>query len=349
MSLQTYGWSPFFESHFSGLREEGLSPARVLSESHEVYTLALADQEARGELTGRLRFMAESREELPVVGDWVAVRAFPGDGLCIIQMVLPRQSLLARRAAGTEGDRQPLAANVDEVWILGSMNRDFNPSRFERYVALVRGCGLDPVVLLSKADLVPERARREEMLRRLPDQFRAHLISSTTGEGLDGLRAALVPGRTVALLGSSGAGKSTLINALAGSQVRVTGDIREGDARGRHTTTSRDLVLLPAGGLILDSPGLREAGLAGALSEDAGFDDITKLGESCRFRDCRHEGEPGCSVQLAVAAGELGLRRLESFRKLRKEAEYFEMREATSASFVEKSRWKAIHKMLKKL
>ncbi|MCG3191616.1 MAG: putative ribosome biogenesis GTPase RsgA [Thermoanaerobaculia bacterium] len=349
MSLQTYGWSMCFESHFAPYRAEGFQPARVVTESHEIYTLALGESEIRGELTGRLRFMADSREELPVTGDWVAARAFPGEDLSIIHAVLPRQTLLCRRAAGTEGERQPLAANVDAAWILGSMNRDFNPSRLERYLALVTGCGIAPLVLLSKSDLVPEASARAEILGQLPASVCPHLVSSKTGEGLDRLRRELAPGRTIALLGSSGAGKSTLINALAGAELRLTGEIRDADQRGRHTTTSRDLVVLPGGGLILDSPGLREAGLASGLTAEDGFGDISALGESCRFRDCRHEAEPGCSVRAAVELGELDARRLENFRKLRKEAEFFELREATSASFVEKSRWKAIHKMVKKL
>jgi ribosome biogenesis GTPase len=286
---------------------------------------------------------------LPVAGDWVAVRAFPGDGLAIIHAVLPRMSLLARRAAGSESQKQPLAANVDAAWILTSVNGDLNVSRIERYVALVTACGVTPLAILSKADLLKTEAEREAALASLGARLSAVLISSKTGEGIPRLEAELSPGKTVVLLGSSGAGKSTLINSLAGGAIRRTAEIREEDAKGRHTTTSRDLIVLPSGGLIIDSPGLREAGLAGGAGDDGGFSDIADLADSCQFRDCRHEAEPGCAVRSAVHAGSLDNRRLENFLKLRREAEYFELRESTSASFAEKTRWKSIHKMVKKM
>jgi ribosome biogenesis GTPase len=253
----------------------------------------------------------------PVAGDWCAC---DGDGQ--IRAVLPRRGLLERRAAGPVDEGQILASHVDLALILIPLEADLRLRRLDRYLALCAGGDVEPVVLLSKADLVSNPEEAAEAVGRAYPTCRVIAFSSVAGQGLDDLRALLSAGRSAVLLGSSGVGKSTLANTLAGREVMQTGEVRGGDGKGRHTTSHRELILLPSGGMLLDTPGLREVGLwVDAASVDAVFEDLAEMAQSCRFGDCRHQGEPGCALRQSVDDGDVDEDRLDSYLKLRAEAD----------------------------
>jgi len=337
MELRELGWDSFFESSFSTLtrNHESVVPARVVAEHREIYRLAAARGELSAELLGKLRYQAETREDLPVTGDWVAAQEFPGEAKGIIHAVLPRRTRLARKAAGERTEVQLVAANVDTLFVVTSLNADFNPRRLERYVAFALESGVAPVIVLTKADLVPDPSPFVREVGLVAPGRAVHVISARTGAGLDALREHLVPGRTVAFVGSSGVGKTTLVNLFEGG-TRAVREVRDGDDRGRHATTARELVVLPGGGLLLDTPGMRElTPWEGGEALSGTFSEIDALANGCRFRDCRHQGEPGCAVAGAVPPD-----RLASHAKLRRETERLAELRSSSASLVEKRRWK---------
>ncbi len=344
MRLRDFGWDPFFETAFEPFRAAGFAPGRVASESREIYEVWTAGGALRAELAGRLRYRAESREDLPAVGDWVAVQAFPDDALAVVHAVLPRKSRLVRKAAGPRAEPQVVGANVDPVFLVTALDRDFNLRRLERYLAVVLDGGCRPVVVLSKADLAGEVEARVGQVGATAPGAPVHAVSALTGQGLDQLARYLAPGRTVALLGSSGVGKSTLVNRLAGEDLQAVAAIRA-DGRGRHTTTRRQLLRLPGGALVLDTPGLKELGLWDA-EEGLGevFDAIEELGAGCRFRDCGHRGEPGCAVRGAVEDGRLDPAQLANYHKLQREEVYLADLREGGAAVAEKRRWKRMMK-----
>jgi ribosome biogenesis GTPase len=266
---------------------------------------------------------------LPSVGDWVAVRPGEQHGRALIRGVLPRRSWFSRKVAGREAREQVLAANVDVVFLVAALDAPPKPRSLERYLLLARQSGATPVVVLNKADVLAadDRDAAVTVLRAVAGDAPVEAMSARTGEGVERLRGWLTAGRTVALLGPSGAGKSTIINALVGESRLPTGEVRDIDNRGRHTSVHRQLLVVPSGGLIIDTPGLRELQLwdASAAVPDV-FADIAALSERCRFRDCRHDREPGCEVRRAVEAGELPAARLENFLKLAREREALEKR-----------------------
>ena len=319
--LDSYGWSDALRHDFAVHSARGLAPARVIVQQRGLYLLATPAGEAAARLSGRFAHEAAAGD-YPVAGDWVAAALRAEEASATIHRLLPRRSAFVRKAVGG-GAAQVVAANVDVAFLVTSLNADLNPRRLERYLATAWDSGASPIVVLTKADLCPDRerdglkARIEAVATGVP----VLVVSAVTGEGLDGLRASFSSGQTAALLGSSGAGKSSLINALAGAPVMATRPIREHDARGRHTTTHRQVVLLPDGRLILDTPGMRELGLWEA---DAGvaatFAEIEALARHCRFGDCAHAAEPGCAVQAALADGHLDRGRWRSYAKLQREA-----------------------------
>src|SRR5262249_2741993 len=300
----------------------------------------------RAQLSGRLRHRAARSSDLPAVGDWIAFRE--RDGACVIQAVLPRHSRFSRKMAGRTTEEQVLAANVDKVLLLAGLDNDYNLRRVERYLAIAWESGAQPVVVLNKTDLCADVAARVLEAEGVALGAPVYAISSLTGEGLEQLEREIVPGKTVALLGSSGVGKTTLINRLLGKDVFATNPVRAGDDRGRHTTTLRTLILLPTGALVIDTPGLRELqiwesdeGLARA------FDEIETLAAECAFSVCSHATEPRCAVRAAVEEGRLSAERLENFRKLQRELRYLERRQDVSAQLAEKRKWKGIHKAMR--
>jgi len=358
-TLQELGWCEFFRTpgtherpYFEASEEgfhPGLIPARVAEENRGLYRLFCEPGEFLAELSGKLRHAAESRAELPVVGDWVLAQLRLRENRATIYRVLGRKGKFSRKTAGRKTEEQVIAANIDVLFLVSSLNRDFNPRRMERYLTLAWDSGARPVIVLNKADLCekPEAFRSDAEAASMG--ARVVLTSATRGDGLEELRAILrgvgadsgigcpAPGEqscvTAALLGSSGVGKSSLINALRGDVFRpggrlLTQAVREADDRGRHTTTSRELLLVPGGGVVIDTPGMRELALWGAAdSIGRTFGDIQELAASCKFRDCRHQSEPGCAVRAAVEAETLDAERVESFHKLEREEQFLEAKQ----------------------
>ena len=326
MDLASLGWTDFFAQAFGVHATAGLLPARVALEHKHAYVLLAEQGELSAEVVGRLlkRHMMTS---LPAVGDWVAVAVRPGEPRVHIHAVLPRRTRFSRRAPGEREEEQVIAANLDTLFLVCGLDADFNPRRIERYLALARGSGAEPVLVLNKSDVCADAAASLALARDLAGDAAVHMISAQDGTGLDALAPYLQPGRTVALLGSSGVGKSTLVNRLFGAERQATGDVREDD-RGRHTTTSRELIVLPGGALLIDTPGLRELQLWDRAIDGllAVFPEIMELGAACRFRDCHHDAEPDCAVRAALAAGTLPAERFASFLKLRAELVALEAR-----------------------
>lgn len=321
--------------------------ARIVEALRALYRVA-GDFEGWAEISGRFRHDARSATDFPAVGDWVAVAAEPGVDRGVIHRRLERHSTVSRKAAGRTTDEQILAANVDTIFLVTSLSRDLNPRRIERYLTLVRDAGATPVVLLNKADLSQDPADEAAALRERIPLVDVLTVSALKSEGFDELGPYLQPAQTVALLGSSGVGKSTLINRLVGRDLLKVGAISETDEKGRHTTTSRQLVELPGGALLIDTPGMRELQpWANESTVGETFEDIADLARECRFTDCAHVTEPGCAVLQAVAAGALDASRLESYRHLLREAAFEERKRDKSAAAEEKRRWKKIHQAAK--
>jgi ribosome biogenesis GTPase len=327
-------------------RAQGLIPARVVREDRDRYQLRTEAGDVAGEVSGRLRHDARTRADLPAVGDWVAAR--PGEGLAVITRVLPRTSAFVRKLAGETTEEQIVAANVDTVFLVAGLDLDFNVRRIERYLTAAWESGATPVIVLNKADLAGDLPARVAEAESVAMGVPVVAVSATAHQGLDALAPWLEPGRTVALLGSSGVGKSTLINALLGEERQATRAVREHDSRGRHTTTHRELVPLPGGAVLLDTPGIRELQLWGdESSADGAFPEIAALAAKCRFGDCGHNGEPGCAVLAAVASGTLDEERLASWRKLQRELRWLATRQDARARAAEEAKWKQITKSMK--
>jgi ribosome biogenesis GTPase / thiamine phosphate phosphatase len=321
MRLSELGWNEAFAREFAAhANRSDVQPARVAIEFNHNYRVYIDGGELDATAAGRLKHRAASRAELPAVGDWVAVRKRPDDERGAIVAVLPRQSWFSRKMAGQVTDEQVVAANVDVIFIVMGLDADFSVRRLERYLLLARESGASPVVILTKPDMSADVPAQVAAVAALAGDVAVHVVSPKHNEGVGHVAGYLASGRTGALLGSSGVGKSTIINRLVGEDVRKTREVRESDSRGRHTTTHRELVKLPDGGLIIDTPGMRELQLWDvneAVRET--FDDIEAVGASCHFTDCRHRDEPRCAVKAAVEDGRLAADRLESYLKLQEE------------------------------
>ena len=339
-ALQDLGWDDRLATEFEPHAERGLVPGRVVVQHRGVYVVGTADGELRCNAAGRLSYDAAGPGDLPAVGDWVAVAARPTEGTGTIQAVLPRRTKFSRKVAWSAAEEQVVASNVDTVFLLTSLNDDLNLRRLERYLTLAWESGARPVVVLTKTDLEADVAAKVAEVEGVAFGVPVHAISSLTGDGLDVIRSYIRPGETIALLGSSGVGKSTLVNTLVGREILAVQEIREDDGEGRHTTTHRQLVLLPEGGLLLDTPGMREIQLwesADGLGE--AFADVEELASRCRFNDCAHRSEPGCAVQAALEDGTLDFARWTSYRKLQRELEHLERRLDKRAQSEERKRW----------
>jgi ribosome biogenesis GTPase / thiamine phosphate phosphatase len=348
-SLDSLGYTPELAAALARIEGEGLEPGRVVTGHQQLHRVAAADGEFLAEVAGSLRHAARGAEDLPAVGDWVALRLRAGERRALIQAVLPRRTAFVRRAAGDRTVAQVLAANVDTVFLVMGLDADFNPRRLERALVLAWQSGAQPVVLLNKADLCDDVAARRSEAERVAVDVPVRVIAAKPGQDLDALTPWLEPGRTVVLLGSSGVGKSTIVNRLLGRDKQRTAAVRAGDQRGRHTTSQRELIPLPGGALLIDTPGLREVQLwAEGTSIDAAFEDVKALAAGCRFADCSHVLEPSCAVRSAVAEGRLDPARLASFLRLQGELRALEIREDPLLRREERSRWKAIHKSLRK-
>jgi ribosome biogenesis GTPase len=342
LTLSELGWSPDLDEQFEPYRRDGLAPGRVAVEHRGAYDVMAESGQLPAGVSGRLRFGAVVPADLPAVGDWVALGDGSG-GRSTIHAVLPRRTAFVRTAASDQHrgiEEQVVAANVDAVFLVSSLVDDLNPRRLERYLVLAWESGADPAIVLTKADLAGDIPGAVAGVEAVAIGVPVHVVSNVTGEGVDGLRPYLTGSRTVAALGSSGVGKSMLINRLVGHELQAVGDVRR-DGRGRHTTTRRELIPVPGGGLVLDTPGMRELQLSevdGGVEE--AFEDITELADRCRFTDCAHESEPGCAVRGALAAGELDPARVASYRKLQRELRHLERRLDRRAQAEERKRWR---------
>jgi ribosome biogenesis GTPase len=320
-NLAQYGLSDRFEEEAA--RYAGLCLARVIGQHRDLYRLVSEEGELAGAVSGRLHYGADGSDDFPAVGDWVmADRADDRAGSAVIHHILSRKSLFARKAAGTKANEsQVIAANIDTVFICMSLNADFSLRRLERYLTIAWDSGATPVVVLTKADLCAGLGRALDEVASVAMGAAVAVCSIENPGGLDAVRAYIQPGKTIACIGSSGVGKSTLINSLAGEKLLATNEIREHDGKGRHTTTRRELVLLPDGGIVIDTPGMRELAVySGDLSR--AFEDIGKLAARCRFGDCSHSTEPGCAVRQAIETGGLSQKRFENWLKLSRETLY---------------------------
>jgi ribosome biogenesis GTPase len=349
LKLESLGYSSFFEEAFRTVEGDGLVPGRVTAGHTHVCSVATETEELLGEISGRLRHEARGPGDFPAVGDWVGIAPRAGEGRGTIHRVLPRRTAFVRRAAGGRDELQVLAANVDTVFLVAGLDGDFNPRRVERSLVLAWDSGAEPVVVLNKADLCTDVENRRREMQAAASGVPVLVVSAREGIGLEALAPHLLPGRTIALLGSSGVGKSTLANRLLGDERLRTSEVRAHDQRGRHTTTHREILPLPAGALLLDTPGLRELQLwAGEDALGSAFSDVAALAERCRFRDCRHQGEPGCAVAAAVVEGSLAEERLQSLQKLEREVEHQRVRADVGLQRAQKAKWKAIHKAARK-
>lgn len=338
--IEQYGWNTAWQEKIGAI---GI-PGRITLEHKNIYRVITDRGEWLSTLSGKYRH-EHLHSEFPAVGDWVMVEQMPGEEKGIIHQVLPRTSQFSRKAAGDTSDIQLIAVNVDYVFLVMSLNHDFNVRRLERYLIAAWDSGAAPVIVLTKKDqcddLQPFLREVESVAFDLP----VHAVSSVTGEGIENLQNLLSPNKTGALLGSSGVGKSSLINALSGSELMAVQDIREDDSKGRHTTTHRELVRLPLGGLLIDTPGMREFQL-GDYEEgiEGGFSDVEQLADECRFRDCGHGSEPGCRIQEALLTGELQHDRHRSYVKLKRELAHMERKSDAAAQKAERNKWKQITK-----
>jgi ribosome biogenesis GTPase len=311
---------------------------RIVAQHRDAYRISTPAGERNGVLAGRLRHETSRHSDLPAVGDFVGIRLSEGDGPAVIDAVLPRRTVLMRRAAGERPDDQVIAANIDIVFVVLGLDHDFNVRRVERYLAAVWEGGAVPVVLLNKSDLCDDVETKLDELRGVAIGVDAHVLSALNAEGLDAIDAYLKDGVTIGFVGSSGVGKSTLLNRLLGREAQATNDVREHDSRGRHTTTHRQLFVLPGGASVIDTPGMREFRLSLGLSDAEGgvdgvFADIEALAAQCRFADCAHGDEPGCAVREQIDP-----HRLASYHKLLRELRYEESRGDPAAAAERKRR-----------
>ena len=350
--LGQLGWNSFFQKHFQLLKMHDSVPARVVSESKSSYQVYGQYGELTAKISGKMRYQAGTGDQYPAVGDWVVIRPQVNEKEGVIHAILPRKSRFSRKVAGERTEEQVVAANVDTVFIVSGLDggRNFNLRRIERYLTLAWNSGASPVIVLNKVDLCPDVNVYIENVEAIATGISIHSVSAKERIGLDALMRYLTKGETAAFLGSSGVGKSALINALLGIEKQETGEVREDDRTGRHTTTRRELILLPSGGAVIDTPGMREIQMwAGEDDLQSAFNDIEILAKKCRFDDCGHNIEPGCAVRDAIEQGALDPARLESYRKLQNELSYLASREAHSTRLLEKAKWKKISQWSKQI
>ncbi len=349
MNLELLGWGSFFSKNFSSHFQDGYTVGRVAVEQKNTYILYTEFGEISAEVSGKMRHQASGRQDFPAVGDWVAFSRSGGESRAIIQKILPRKSKFSRKTVGAVTDEQIVATNIDTVFLVSGLDKDFNKRRIERYLILVWESGANPVIVLNKADLCDEVEQRQAEVEAIASGVPIVVLSAVKNKGIDELIPYLGTGQTVALIGSSGVGKSTITNQLVGQDIQAVQSVRIGDNRGRHTTTHRELIILPSGGLLIDTPGMREIQMWASFDGlQETFADIESLATLCRFRNCKHEKEPGCAVQQALLDGTLDEERFGNYQKLQQELDYLNRKQDQKAYLAEKEKWKKITKFQRK-
>lgn len=350
MQLKKLGWSDFFEAGRSGLKDNDLTPARIIRQLKKIFWVHDGSHEYQAVLAGKFYKKAETPLDLPAVGDWVGVRGDKDADQVMIREILPRKSQFIRKAVLANTRPQVIAANIDTAFIMNGLDRDFNLRRIERYLSLTYESGAMPVIILNKTDICDDVDSAVEQVESIAFGVDVIALSVKRREGIKQLSTYFKSGQTVAFIGSSGVGKSTLVNLLMGEEVMEIREVRENDQRGRHTTTHRELFLLPGGAMIIDTPGLRELQLWGSdeMLTDS-FTDIDALSGSCRFSDCQHDREPDCAVKQAVENGELDPERYESYLKLKRELAYLDERQDEFVRRESKRQSKVMSKMIRRM
>lgn len=346
--LNTWGWSPYFEAALAEWSGQALQVARVCAAFQDLYRVQSERGEALAVLSGQFRHRALDAEDFPAVGDWVLVPDLDTAERLPILGLLPRRSAFIRKAAGSRLARQVVAANVDLVFIVSACNQDLNLRRLERYLSLVWDSGAQPVLVMNKSDLIADPQALQAEIEQIALGVDIFWVSALSGLGLEELESRIQAGQTVALVGSSGVGKSSLVNCFSRAEQHVA-HIREDDSKGRHTTTHRELFQMANGGLMIDTPGMRELQLwQSADSLELGFEDIERLAQDCFFRNCQHRFEQDCAIQMAIAQNSLDPGRLKNYQKLQREAEWLERRDDPREQANSKRRWKKMSRQMRK-
>jgi ribosome biogenesis GTPase len=350
LQLSDIGWNSFFESSMEPYIPMGFEPGRIAVENRDNFLVLSEFGELTGQATGKLLYTSESVASLPKVGDWVVISVFPAESKAMIHEVLPRQTTFSRKMPDRKTEEQVIAANLDSIFVVQSLDNDFSPNRLERYLVMIREQNITPRVILNKCDLVDNPREYSEQLNRVLPDVSVLSLSAASGDGFTELRSCLADGKTFAFVGSSGVGKSTIINRLAGEELFQTQETREGDSKGRHTTTRRELVVIPGCGLLIDTPGMREFQLwSGSAGMDDIFADILSYAENCKFNDCTHVHETDCAVLDALQNAEISESHYTNYMKLQKELVHLEAKQNQKVALEQKKHWKKIHKNWKEI
>ncbi len=358
MNLANLGWDDHFKTQFVNQKiDEGILPARISQGHKGFYSVLCEDGEFLAEISGRMHYTLMDQGGFPAVGDWVTARVYRNENRAIIHGLLERKNSLSRKgASGRKSDSQGrameqiLAANIDTCFLITALDNDFSVRRIERYLTTVYNSGINPVVVLNKTDLVPDPDVYLDQVKKVTFGTPVIPVCGITSSGVGNLSAYIQTGKTVVFLGSSGVGKSTIINRLFGTERQKVNLVREGDQKGRHTTTVRELMVLPAGGILIDTPGMREfQPWMGEDEIEGAFSDIEEFSRNCRFRNCTHESEPGCAVQEAIREGTLEPGRYKNYTRMKREARFLEERTNLGSQQAERKRWKAITKLQKQI
>ncbi len=350
ININSLGWNDFFEEQFQQYKHQGFEAGRITIENKTNYQLITKHGESTGEISGKLLFISATQSELPKVGDWVVVSLFDENTKAVIHEVLPRKSKISRKSADKKTEEQVIAANIDTVFIVQSLDGNFSINRLARYLVTVNQSGARPVVILNKSDLCGDVLDKISEVKKLNENIIVMAVSASNSLGVEQLKEIIKDGESIAFVGSSGVGKSTLINALLGTEKLKTNTVREIDSRGRHTTTKRELIVLPSGGILIDTPGMRELGLWNAdngLSQT--FSGFEEFAAQCHFANCTHTHEVKCAVIKALEDGKITQRQYDNYLKLRKELKYLETKQDKFAELEEKRKWRNIGKEIKRL
>ena len=357
MDLEDLGWDPFFNTQFENHGTETLmEPGRISQEHKGLYKIINGKGEYLAEISGKMRYTAASYSDFPAVGDWVLAAVYQDENKAVIHSMLERKNSFSRKAvlSGKKPDskgktqEQVIAANIDIVFLVNGLDSDFSIRRIERYMTTAYDSGMSPVIILNKTDLVENPEDYINRVNSIAFGVPVIPVCGLNSSGMDDLKSYVRPGNTIVFLGSSGVGKSTIINRLLGTERQKVNSVRESDQKGRHTTTSRELMVLPDGGILIDTPGMRMfQPWKGEEDTARAFEDIEAVAQGCRYKDCEHESEPGCAVQEAIRQGELDSGRFKNYVRMKREARYLETRMEGSAQMAEKKRWKTISKMQK--